>query len=86
MSHPALIYNTFDDLTIGDIKSESYPLLMDQVRLQATQDFCTKHGIHYAIAGDMSYHFKFSLIYTPPYIMTWMGNIDLLNHHILSIV
>ena len=89
MISKALLYSstvlTISELRAIDMNSIS---LSDQEKkyYDELEDRCEDKGIRAVTSEDAQYHFKFSQIYSSPYVITMMGNIDLLNQDILGVV
>jgi len=83
MNIKILAYNLKEN-TISKLKSNNY--ITDNKKFEKIQDYLKTHNIQWICAEDSAYHFKFNQIYSPPYIIYYKGNLNLLNQHIIGIV
>jgi len=82
----ALVYSA-SDIAISELRI--WTILSDRIDVKKHDQIthrCQDHSVVYATQDDSNYHFKFSLIYSAPYIVYWMGDIELLNRRIMGIV
>ncbi len=82
---PILIAYNLNWVTISQLKQGNVPLLLQEQSKQI-QSFLDKYNIQGCHQGQSSYHFKFEKIYSKPYIVYRIGNIEILNYNILAIV
>ncbi len=85
----ALLYSS-TVLTISELRllDDDSIILSDQEKryYDELEDRCKDRGIRAVTSEDVQYHFKFSQIYSSPYVITMLWNTDLLNQDILGIV
>lgn len=82
MSYKWYIYSLDDNIKISDLKKSNYP---SDINTDKITKYISANNIH-IYCEDENYHYKFNHISSKPYIVYAMGNLDLLDMDILSIV
>lgn len=78
------------DLTIWDLKKidlATYDLSEQELRLsEKALVWCQENSVFMVCQDDNDYHFKLGFVYSSPYIVYMVWNIELLNRQIIAIV
>lgn len=84
------LYYSVVEIGIADLRAID-PLMLtltdeQKCSYQAVQEWCQNESVFVCTADDDQYHFKFRQVYSAPYVLTLMGNTELLNRELLAVV
>lgn len=83
MDNQALLYSLDQKITLWDLKNQTD---FDDYDFADIQSWTQNHNVHAIIDWQDNFHYKFNLIKSPPYIIYYIWNLDILNWDILGIV
>jgi len=83
MYDQALLYSYDESISITDLKKWNYKKDLDTSELK---EWCDKNQIWAFVSWTQDYHYRFSIIKSPPHIVYYMGDISILSKDILWMV